>query len=91
MAYFKKEVYPSIVYKSDAIEKLVEEGKQKFDHILILVPNVKDHEEIALLSKMLDSTLLVTRQDVTKKRDIFNSLVFFAEKKIPVSKTVILK
>ncbi len=89
--FMKKETYPSIVYKSGCIEQLIKDNSEKYEHIIVLVPSIKEHKEIVLLRDVIDSVLLVTRRNVTKKGDIFYALSFCAEEKIPVSKTVILK
>ncbi len=86
-----KTTYPSGIYKNGTIHNLVKEGLTKYEHVIILVPFVKDHKEIALLSNIIDSVIVVCRRDFTKKRDIFNALGFFAGENIPVSKVVILK
>ncbi len=91
VAYLDKEIYPSTVYKSGAIQKLIEDGLKEYEHILVIVPSIIEHQEIALLSKEINSAVLVARQNVTKKGQIFNALQFCAEANIPVSKTVILK
>lgn len=88
--FMNQEIYPSITYKSKAIQKLIEDNKDKYDHFIVLVPSVYEHKEIALLGDAIDSTLLVTRQDVTKKKDIYEALCFLATEKIKVSKTVVL-
>lgn len=89
--FMKKETYPSTVYKNKIVQQLVTEHEGEYDHFIILVPSLIDHKEVVLLNDILNSVLLVSRRDVTKKRDIFNALQFCAQEKIPVSKTIILK
>lgn len=91
VAFLNKEIYPSTVYKNGVIHGLIKEGLEKYEHIIVIVPSVGAHKEVALLSNVLDSTLLVTMRDVTKKKDIFEALKFFANEKLPISKVVILK
>ena len=89
--FMKQETYPSIIYKNKTIQKCVEENKDAYDHFVVLMPNIKDHKEIALLGDIISSTLLVTRRSATKKGDIFYALQFLAANEIPVSKTIVLK
>ena len=89
--FMNKEIYPSNIYKEGVIHGFAKEGLNTFEHIIIIVPAVKFHKEVSLLSNIIDSVVLVTRRDVTKKRDIYESLQFLASEKLPVSKTVILK
>ena len=86
-----KETYPSEVYKSQRIHKLIEDNKEAYDHFIVLVPSVKEHKEIVLLSDILDTSILVVRKNVTKKEHIFNAVQFFELNKLPLAKTVILK
>ncbi len=89
--FMKQETYPSIIYKNKTVQKCIEENKDTFDHFVVLMPNIKDHKEIALLGDIISSALLVTRRSVTKKGDIFYALQFLAANEIPVSKTIVLK
>lgn len=86
-----KETYPSEVYKSKRIHRLIKDNKEKYDHFIVLVPSVKDHKEVILLSDILDASILVVRKNVTKKEHIFNAIQFFEVNKLPLAKTVILK
>ena len=86
----KKETYPSNIYKAGTVQKLIEENKDKYEHILVLMPSIKEHKEVVLLKDALDSVILVTRRNVSKKGDIYNSLAFLVEEKIPVSMTPVL-
>ena len=89
--FMGKEIYPSDVYKSGVIHNLINESKEKYEHIIVLAPSIKEHKEVVLFKDVLDSVLLVARRDGTKKKEVYNSLVYLAEQQIPVSKTVILK
>lgn len=86
-----KVIYPSEMYKSGAIQKIIKENEGKFEHFIVLTPSVKDHKEIVLLNDVLESVILVTQKNVTIKEHIFNAIAFFSENKLPLAKTVILK
>ena len=89
--FMKQETYPSTVYKNKTIQNCIEKNKGAYDHFVVLMPNIKDHKEIALLGDVISSTLLVTRRSVTKKGDVFYALQFLSTNKISVSKAVVLK
>ena len=89
--FMSKETYPSGLYKKKTIQDFIAKEESNYDHFVVLMPNIKEHKEIALLKDVFDSTLVVTRRNVTKKGDIFYALQFMTEVQMPVSKTVVLK
>ncbi len=89
--HLSKEIYPSIVFKNGSIQKLISSGLEDYDHVILLVPSVLEYKEISLLSREIDSAILVSRQNVTKKRHIFDALQFCLETGISVSKVIVLK
>ena len=91
VALMDKEVYPSSVYKSGVIQELINANKEKYDHFVILFPSVTEHKEISLFKGTLNSTLLLSRQNVTKKGQIYEALCFLKQEEVPVSKTIVLK
>lgn len=86
-----KEIYPSEVFKSGCIQKAIKDNKDKYDHFIILVPNIKDHKEIVLLKDVITASILITQKNITKKEKIFDAISFFKENNLPLAKTVLLK
>ena len=91
IASYDKENYPSEVYKTGVIQNLVKENLDKYDHIVLLVPAMKKHQEVSLLADILGSILLLVEKNKTRKGDIYRALVYCAENKLPAAKTVVLK
>ena len=89
--YLNKEIYPSEVFKSGLIQQILEEHGKNYDHIVLLVPSIRDHKEIVLLKDVLQSIILVSQRNVTTKGDIYNACAYFVEESLPLAKTVILK
>ncbi len=87
----ERETYPSVIYKNGTIHNYIKNGLEKYQHVVIIVPTVKEHKEIALLSNIIDSAILVSRRNRTKRTDVYQGLRFLAEENIPVSKVVVLK
>ena len=85
------EVYPSTVYKSGAIQRMIKENTAKYDHFILILPSLKDHKEISLLADIIESIVLVSQKDVTTKERIFDAIQYLAEMKMPLAKTVVLK
>ena len=86
-----KEIYPGEVFKSGIIQKALNEHKEEYDHFVVIVPEIKNHKEIFLLSDILESIVLLTFRSVTKKKDIFEAIQFFKVNNLPLAKTVVLK
>ena len=87
----EKEIYPSNVFKSGLIQKFIKDNENKYDHFIIIVPDIKSHKEVTLLSDVVDSVILVTQKNATIKKHIFDALLFFQENNLPLAKTVVLK
>ncbi len=86
-----KETYPSEVYKSGLIQKIIKENEKQYDHFVILVPEIKEHKELLLLKDVVTSVILLVQKDVTKKEHIYDAINYCAYNKLPLAKTVILK
>lgn len=86
-----KEIYPSEVYKSGLVQKIISENEREYDHFVVVVPEIKDHKEIVLLKDVVTSIILLTQKDVTKKEHIYNAIQYCAINKLPLAKTMVLK
>lgn len=86
-----KEVYPADKYKEKAVHKIIEDNKKEYDHFIVLVPEIRSHKEVYLLGDIIQSIILVTQRNVTKKKDIYEAIQFFNVNKLPLAKTVVLK
>ena len=87
----ENEIYPSTVYKSGLIQKVIKDNKDRYDHFVLIVPSLKEHKEISLLSDVIDSIIIVTQKNVTIKQRIFEAIQYLKENKMPLAKTVVLK
>lgn len=88
---FEKETYPSECLKKGAIEKLIKKNEEKYDHLIIICPNVDKHDDFLLLEKDADCTLLVVRRNITERALIYNAINQFKDNNFPLPKTVIIK
>ena len=86
-----KEIYPSVIYKDGAVQRLIKENESKYEHFIVIMPSVKEHKEIFLIKDVLDSIILVTQKSITIKEHIFNAVQFFKANELPLAKTVVLK
>lgn len=87
---FDKQIYPGNVFKSNVIQDIIKKEENKYEHFIVLVPSVKEHKDVSLLKDIINSIVLVTRKDVTKKKDIYEAISFFRTNELPLAKTVII-
>ena len=87
---FVKETYPGNVFKSQIIQKMIENEGQ-YEHFIIIVPSIKEHKEIELLREVVQSIVLVVQKSVTKKKDIYEAIAFCQTRQLPLAKTVIVE
>lgn len=85
------DIYPSRLYREGEIAKIIEENRKGFEHVLVIVPGMREHKEIALLGKVIDSIALITQRNVTQKKEIFEACQFLVAEKLPLAKVVVLK
>lgn len=88
---FDKQIYPGNVFKSKAIQDIIKKESNKYEHFIILVPSINDHKEVVLLKDILESIILITRKDITKKKDIYEAIAFFKMNELPIAKTIIIE
>ena len=86
-----KNVYPSRIFREGEIAKIIEENRGEYEHVIVLVPAVRDHKEVALIGSVIDSLVLVTQRNVTQKKHIYEACQFLVSEKLPLSKVVVLK
>lgn len=88
---FDKEAYPTKIYKDGNIQKLIKSNSSKYDHIIVLMPSIEAHKDISLLSDVIQSIVLITIKNITKKVDIYGAINYFNENKLPLAKTLLVK
>ena len=86
-----KQVYPGNTYKDKVVHKLVQDNKNLYEHIIILVPSIKQHKDVVLLSDVVNTSLLVVKRNVTRKEDIYNAIQFYSANQLPLAKTIVVK
>ena len=86
-----KHVYPPEVYKAETIHNIIKDNENKYEHFIILVPELKEHKELVLLSDIVNAVVLISQRNITKRKDIYNAIAYCAENKLPLAKTVVIK
>ena len=86
-----KNIYPALEYKNGVVHNVIKENNNSYEHFIVIVPSIKDHKEVSLLGDILNSLIIVTQKNVTKRKDVFNAHAYCYETKLPLAKTVILK
>ena len=91
VVYLTKETYPPQVFKGGTIQKIIKDNFDKYEHIIIIVPSITEHKEIVLLSKVIDSVILLAQRNVTKRVDLYEAISYCYDNKLPLAKTVVVK
>ena len=87
---FDKTSYPCEMYRKDFFSEVISDFKD-VDHFIICVPSLDDREDALLLRNTVNSMVLVTIKNVTKRQDVFNAIRTCNDKGIIISKILILK
>lgn len=87
----KKEEYPGETIKSDAVGKLINENKDNYDHIIVIAPNLKEHEDALFFTKDAGCVLLTTKRNVTTKSLVYKSIQLFKDNKVSNYRIALIK
>lgn len=89
--FFNEEQYPSHFFKSNRIKQFLDSLQKKYDRVVLLIPNVLEHEETLFVSSLTRVLLIISIQDSTSKELVFRALSFCKENFFSQSKIILLK
>lgn len=89
--FFKKEAYPSNIYKTGFISNILKKYSNLYDHIIFVAPNLEEHTDILLFGNSLNCLLVPVKKNGTEKKLIYNEIHFFELNGFPLPEFVILK
>lgn len=69
----KEEKLPSSVLKSENFQTFLDEAKTKYDHIILVLPPVYEHQDILLLKQHITSCLIMVQKNKISKQQLFDS------------------
>lgn len=91
IVFATEEVYSAKKLMSEEFVKKIEESKEKYDRVLILVSPVESTKEILVFKDIIETSILVTQKDETLLKNIHNSISFIKKYDIPFAGVVFIK
>ena len=91
LALFPDQTYPSEFYKSSALKDFIKESRRSYDHLIVIVPNLIEHDDVSIFTESIDCLLLLSQRNVTPKGQVFKALQKVEEYKLPLAKVVVIK
>lgn len=87
----KNTTYPSEVFLSDSFHQLLEEAKCHYEHVVMILPSIINHNDIITLKNDLTAAVLVARKKQTKREDLFDSIELLKTYNVPYIGTIFMK
>lgn len=91
IVFTKKTNYPTDIFLSKEYNDFIDKAKEKYKHILLIIPSIIEHQDILLSQKIITSVLLIARKNKVSKKDLFNSISFLKSNDMPYVGVVYLK
>ena len=88
--FLNEQTYPSVAFKNGIIHKIINDRRDEFDHIIMLMPSINKHKDISIFKDIVDSVILVVEKNRTKREDVFDAVNYCKTLKIPLAKVVIV-
>lgn len=86
-----KEIYSAKKLMSDEFVGLIDDAKNSYDRILILVSPVVTNKEILVFKDIIETSILITKKDDTLMKNVHSSVEFIKKHQIPFAGAVLLK
>lgn len=91
-AIFTNEInYPTEVFKSSQYINFINSVKEHYEHIILVMPELIEHQDILMNKDLITATLLVARKNRVSKKDLFESIQTLEINNIPYVGTIYLK
>ena len=89
--FAKNTNYPTKIFKSKKYFDFICRVKEKYEHIILIMPSIVEHQDILLRKDLITSTLLVARKNRVSKKNLFDSIQILKADNIPYVCTIYLK
>ena len=86
-----KTVYPTEVFKSKNYIDFISSMKDKYQHIIIIMPSIAEHRDILINKELFTAALLVARKNKVSKKDLYDSIQVLESNNIPYVGTIYVK
>lgn len=89
--FTSKTNYPTKIFKSKQYFEIANKLKEKYEHIIFIMPSIIEHQDILMSKELITSVLLVVRKEKVSKKDLFDSLQILEVNELPYVGTIYLK
>ncbi len=83
VVFSETNMFSAKVFHSEKFIKLINDAKDKYDHIIMLIAPMLKYNDIIALKNLFDVSLLVAKKDWTYVKDINKCLKIISEQNIP--------
>lgn len=91
VVFTNKTNYPTEIFKSKQYNEFICMSKEKYDHIILIMPAIVEHQDILLNKDLITASMLVARKNKVSKKDLFDSIQFLKLNNISYVGTIFLK
>lgn len=91
VVFTKKAIYPTEVFKSNQFMNFINNVKAHYEHIVLVMPALVDHQDILICKNIITAALLVARRNKVSKKDLFDSIQTLESNNIAYVGTIYLK
>ena len=89
--FTNKANYPTKIFKSKQYAEFICNAKDKYEHVILVMPSIVEHQDILLNKELITATLLIARKNKVSKKDLFDSIQTLEVNSIPYVGTIYLK
>lgn len=91
VVFTNKANYPTEIFKSKQYIEFICNAKNKYDHVILVMPSIVEHQDILLSKDLITAALLVARKNKVSKKDLFDSIQTLEVNNLPYVGTIYLK
>lgn len=86
-----KTIYPTNILSSNEFQSFIMDCKQKYDHIILVMPSLVEHQDILILKDIITSCVLVALKKKTNRHDLFDCIQLLNNHDLPYIGTIFIK
>ena len=83
--------YPTEIFKSEEYLNFIESVKTTYEHVVLIMPTVIEHQDMLLVKTIIGSSLLVVRRNRVSKKMLFDAVQFLTANNMAYVGAIYLK
>lgn len=91
VVFCDKKDYPTEIFKSEEYLNFIESVKEIYEHVVLIMPTVIEHQDMLLIKTIIGSSLLVVRRNRVSKKMMFGAVQFLTTNDMAYVGTIYLK